>query len=408
MENNRSRSPRVNNRKAYIAILLLGLISLMGDVVYEGSRGLVPDYLGFLGATSVVVGLIGGLGDFLGYALRLVTGFLSDLTRAYWVFIFVGYSLIVSIPLLGFSYGLELAVLLVLLERMGKALRSPSRDAVLSVVSKDIGAGKAFGLHELLDQVGAVIGPAIVAFVMFSTANNYHYAFSYLLIPFLLMIVFLVYTYRKIGSKQLEIPAKVGDQKERIGKPFYIYTFAVFMNTVGLIPYTLILFKVAEIVRPLNQDWIVPLIYVLIQGVDAPAAFFSGYGFDRYGMKILVVPFLLSVVAPMLAMSGSGLALLAVAAAFFGLVLGMQESIYRAAVSKLTPLSSRGTAYGAFHTVYGVGLVIAGAAFGLFIQFGLPFYVAVAYVVSIQIIAVLLLLKASMSKSSDATSSSHG
>jgi MFS family permease len=404
MENNRSRSPRVNNRKAYIAILLLGLISLMGDVVYEGSRGLVPDYLGFLGATSVVVGLIGGLGDFLGYALRLVTGFLSDLTRAYWVFIFVGYSLIVSIPLLGFSYGLELAVLLVLLERMGKALRSPSRDAVLSVVSKDIGAGKAFGLHELLDQVGAVIGPAIVAFVMFSTANNYHYAFSYLLIPFLLMIVFLVYTYRKIGSKQLEIPAKVGDQKERIGKPFYIYTFAVFMNTVGLIPYTLILFKVAEIVRPLNQDWIVPLIYVLIQGVDAPAAFFSGYGFDRYGMKILVVPFLLSVVAPMLAMSGSGLALLAVAAAFFGLVLGMQESIYRAAVSKLTPLSSRGTAYGAFHTVYGVGLVIAGAAFGLFIQFGLPFYVAVAYVVSIQIIAVLLLLKASMSKSSDAIS----
>jgi MFS family permease len=408
MENNRSRSPRVNNRKAYIAILLLGLISLMGDVVYEGSRGLVPDYLGFLGATSVVVGLIGGLGDFLGYALRLVTGFLSDLTRAYWVFIFVGYSLIVSIPLLGFSYGLELAVLLVLLERMGKALRSPSRDAVLSVVSKDIGAGKAFGLHELLDQVGAVIGPAIVAFVMFSTANNYHYAFSYLLIPFLLMIVFLVYTYRKIGSKPLEIPAKVGDQKERIGKPFYIYTLAVFMNTVGLIPYTLILFKVAEIVRPLNQDWIVPLIYVLIQGVDAPAAFLSGYGFDRYGMKILVVPFLLSVVAPMLAMSGSGLALLAVAAAFFGLVLGMQESIYRAAVSKLTPLSSRGTAYGAFHTVYGVGLVIAGAAFGLFIQFGLPFYVAVAYVVSIQIIAVLLLLKASMSKSSDATSSSHG
>jgi hypothetical protein len=103
-------------------------------------------------------------------------------------------------------------------------------------------------------------------------------------------------------------------------------------------------------------------------------------------------------------MSGSGLALLTVAAAFFGLVLGMQESIYRAAVSKLTPLSSRGTAYGAFHTVYGVGLVIAGAAFGLFIQFGLPFYVAVAYVVSIQIIAVLLLLKASMSKSSDAIS----
>ena len=247
MGNNGLVSLGASSRKAYFAILLLGLISLMGDVVYEGSRGLVPDYLGFLGATSVVVGLIGGLGDFLGYALRLVSGFLSDLTRAYWVFIFVGYGLIVSIPLLGFSYGLELTILLILLERMGKALRSPSRDAVLSVVSKDVGAGKAFGLHELLDQVGAVIGPSIVAFVMFSTANNFHYAFGYLLVPFLLMLVFLVYTYRKIGSKPLEIPVKAGDHKEKIGKPFYIYTFAVFMNTVGLIPYTLILFKVSEI-----------------------------------------------------------------------------------------------------------------------------------------------------------------
>ena len=402
MGNNRLASLGASSRKAYFAILLLGLISLMGDVVYEGSRGLVPDYLGFLGATSVVVGLIGGLGDFLGYALRLVSGFLSDLTHAYWVFIFVGYGLIVSIPLLGFSYGLELAVLLVLLERMGKALRSPSRDAVLSVVSKDVGAGKAFGLHELLDQVGAVIGPSIVAFVMFSTANNFHYAFGYLLVPFLLMLVFLVYTYRKIGSKPLEVPVKTGDQKERIGRPFYIYTFAVFMNTIGLIPYTLILFKVSEIVRPLNQDWIVPLIYVLIQGVDAPAALLSGYGFDRYGMKILIVPFLLSAVAPLLAMSGSELVLLAVAATFFGLVLGMQESIYRAAVSKLTPLSSRGTAYGAFHTVYGVGLVIAGAVFGLFIQFGIPFYIAVAYVLIVQIVAVLLLLRAALGKSSDA------
>src|SRR4030067_563485 len=191
MGNNGLVSLGASSRKAYFAILLLGLISLMGDVVYEGSRGLVPDYLGFLGATSVVVGWIGGLGDFLGYALRLVSGFLSDLTHAYWVFIFVGYGLIVSIPLLGFSYGLELAVLLVLLERMGKALRSPSRDAVLSVVSKDVGAGKAFGLHELLDQVGAVIGPSVVAFVMFSTANNSHCALGFLLIPVLLMLVFL-------------------------------------------------------------------------------------------------------------------------------------------------------------------------------------------------------------------------
>ena len=119
-----------NRRNAYFSILLLGIVSLMGDFVYEGSRGLVPSYLGFLGATAVVVGLVGGVGDFLGYSLRLVSGFLADTTHAYWLFIFIGYGLIVSIPLLGIQLGLGIAIILVLLERFGKAFR-------LKIIAKD-------------------------------------------------------------------------------------------------------------------------------------------------------------------------------------------------------------------------------------------------------------------------------
>ena len=81
----------LNSKNAYIGILLFGIVSLMGDVVYEGARGILPTYLKFLGASAVIVGLVGGLGDFLGYALRLVSGFLADTTRAYWFFIFLGY-----------------------------------------------------------------------------------------------------------------------------------------------------------------------------------------------------------------------------------------------------------------------------------------------------------------------------
>jgi len=141
----------LNSKSAYAGILLLGIVSLMGDVVYEGSRGLVPDYLKFLGVSAFIVGLVGGLGEFLGYAVRLVSGFLADTTRAYWLFIFLGYGLVASIPLLGFAGSWEIAIVLVLLERLGKAFRSPSRDTVLSIVSKDVGTGKAFGIHELLD-----------------------------------------------------------------------------------------------------------------------------------------------------------------------------------------------------------------------------------------------------------------
>ena len=144
----------LNSKSAYAGILLLGIVSLMGDVVYEGARGLVPDYLKFLGASAIIVGFIGGFGDFLGYALRMVSGFLTDTTRAYWFFIFLGYGLIASIPLLGLVNAWEIAIILVLLERIGKAVRSPSRDTVLSVIGKDLGTGKAFGLHELFDQIG--------------------------------------------------------------------------------------------------------------------------------------------------------------------------------------------------------------------------------------------------------------
>lgn len=190
-------------RGAYTAILLLGMVSLMGDVVYEGSRGLITPYLAFLGASAFLIAFIGRFGEFLGYALRLVSGKLADTTKAYWAFMFLGYGLIASIPLLGVTRILEIAVILVLFERIGKAIRAPSRDAVLSIVSRGLGAGKAFGIHEPLDQVGAILGPLIVGGLMFYTGNNYNLTFSYLSLPFIALLAILAYTYKKIGWKKV-------------------------------------------------------------------------------------------------------------------------------------------------------------------------------------------------------------
>jgi len=382
-----------NRRNAYMGIFLLGIVSLIGDIVYEGSRGLVPDYLSFLGATATVVGLVGGVGDFIGYAARLASGFLVDATRAYWLFIFLGYGLIVSIPLLGLSYSLEMVVLLVLLERLGKAFRSPSRDTVLSVVSKDVGAGKAFGFHELLDQVGGMTGPLIVAGLMFFSGNDFRFTFSFLFIPFIMLLAALVYTYRKIGSRTIVEQPKIGAEKQKLAMPFYVYTLAVLLNTVGLIPYTLILYKASIILHGSPQQWIVPLIYFLIQGVDAPAALLSGYAYDKFGIEVLVLPFLLSLFPPLLAMTDSGLPMLIAAAAVFGLVLGMQESIYRAAVSQLSPISSRGRAYGIFNTAYGIGFLVSGAVYGALIDSGSPFIIVVIYACLMQVVAIASLLK---------------
>lgn len=381
-----------STRTAYIAILLFGVVSLVGDIIYEGARGIVPDYLYFLGASAVIVGLVGGLGEFIGYAVRLISGYLADSSRAYWLFIFIGYGLIVSIPLLGFTNAWVIAIIFVLLERLGKAIRAPSRDTALSIVSKGVGAGKAFGLHELLDQIGAIVGPLIVAALMAYSSNNYHLTFCFLLLPFVILVVALIINYKKTAPKIIFEP-KTPESKVKLERSFYIYTFAVIINTIGLIPVALILYQASILLNPIGQAWVVPLIYLLVQGVDAGIALLAGYAYDKYGAKVLAVAFILSIFPSLFAFAVTGLATLLIAAAFFGVVLGMQESIYRAAVTQFTPVSSRGTAYGIFNTGLGVGFLISGGIFGLFLQYNVNFAITLLFVILTQIVATVILLR---------------
>nr|MDO8099127.1 MFS transporter [Candidatus Njordarchaeota archaeon] len=384
----------LSSRSAYVAIVLLGIVSLMGDVVYEGARGLVPDYLFFLGATALIVGLVSGLGEFLGYIIRLGSGALADRTRAYWFFMFLGYGLILSIPLLGFAWSWEIAIIFILLERLGKGFRAPARDTVLSIVSKDVGPGKAFGIHELLDQVGAVLGPLIVAMLMFYTLNNYQETFGFLILPFLILIIVLIVTRKKIGARTYVKEKAAPGKGNELGRSFYVYTFAVTLNTLGLIPVALILFKASALLEPINQKWLVPLIYMLVQGVDAAIAPIAGLAFDKYGINVLVLPFVVSVFPTLFTIVGTGLEYLISASIFFGFVLGMQESIYRAAVSRFAPIQVRGTAYGIFNAAFGTAFLVGGGIFGLLFDISAPFMLILLFVVSTQALATVALLGA--------------
>lgn len=384
-----------NTRGVYAAILLLGLVSLLGDVVYEGSRGIITPYLAFLGASPFIIAFIGRLGEFLGYFLRIISGRLADTTGAYWFFMFLGYGLIASIPLLGIAGIWEIAVILVLLERIGKAVRAPSRDTVISIVSRGVGAGKAFGIHELLDQIGAILGPLVVTGLMFYTSNNYNLTFICLSLPFITLLAVLSYTYSRIGWRRTFKPRALTEEvKEKIGRGFYVYTLSTLLNILGLIPFEIILYKAKLILEPLNQMWFIPLIYTLIQGVDAPTALLAGLAYDKFKIKVLALSFILSIIPALFAMANTNLIMLIVAAAFFGLVLGMQESIYRAAVSDFAPASIRGTAYGIFNTVYGVGMLISGAIYGLMVQLNAPCVAVAIYVTVTQAAAIIVLTRA--------------
>lgn len=381
-------------KSVYLTITLIGIVSMMGDIVYEGGRGIIPSYLQILGASAFVVGLVTGLGDFLGYAIRLISGYLSDRSGTYWMFMFIGYGLIITIPLLSITNFWLAAAFLVLMERLGKAIRAPARDAIVSIVSKGVGVGKAFGLHELLDQVGAVLGPLFVSIILYITFNNYSITFASLFIPYLILVATLFYVYSKIRSRVSE-GRQVEDKilSKTFSKDLYIYSLAVFANVLGLVPASLILYKASTILVPFNMEWVVPLLFMLIQLIDAPSALLSGIVFDRVGTRVLVAPFILSIFTCFFAFQAVDLTYLIVSCIFYGIVLGMQESVYRAAVSYYVPKESRGTAYGLFNTVYGIGFLLSGVVFGLFLDIRIGISYIMFYAILMQVFALFCLKK---------------
>jgi len=380
-------------RKAYVAILLMGIVSMLGDIVYESGRGIAPDYLYFLGASAFLVGLTSGIGELVGYGMRLVSGPLADRSHAYWLFIFLGYGLILAIPLMGFTNSMWLVMALVIAERLGKALRSPSRDAVVSVVSKGMGSGKAFGLHEFIDQIGAVAGPSFLGLMMMWTANDFSLSLQSLFPFYLLMMVVLYLTYRRIRGTVEEIRKQSTASDEKLSRGFWMYSSAVLMNTVGLMPVALILYNGAKILESGGQLWLVPFLYVLVQLIDAPMALVSGYLYDKIGIKFLAVPFALSVL-PLAFQSLVGLPGVILACVSYGLVLGMQESIYRAAITDIVPVGRRGSAYGFFNVMLGAGTFVSGAVFGYMLDASVSPLLMLGFVVVAQVIAVVLLLGA--------------
>lgn len=173
-------------------VVLIGLVSLFADMTYEGARSITGQYLAVLGASATVVGLVAGVGEFIGYGLRLVSGYISDKTRQYWMLTIIGYMLnLFAVPLLALVGRWDLAAALMILERIGKAIRTPARDAMLSHATRAVGSGWGFGLHEAMDQVGAMLGPVIVAAVLY-LKGGYETSFGILVVPALLAITVLL------------------------------------------------------------------------------------------------------------------------------------------------------------------------------------------------------------------------
>jgi MFS family permease len=363
-------------------IILLGIVSLFGDITYEGARSVTGPYLATLGASASVVGLVAGIGEFVGYALRLASGYLVDRTKAYWLLTFIGYGLLLSIPLLAFAGYWQLAAVLIILERMGKAIRSPARDTMLSYATKEVGRGWGFAVHEALDQVGAVIGPIVFSLV-FLFHGGYPEGFTLLWIPALLTMVVLAIARKKVPSPQkLEAPGETSRQniKDKLPRVFWFYTIFTLLSVAGFANFQLISYHLK--VQAIIPDAQIPMMYAIAMGVDALAALLVGKTYDKIGLiSLLAVP-LLTLPIPFLVFSHS-YSLVLMGIILWGVVMGIQETIMRAAIADLTPVERRGFAYGIFNTAYGAGWFLGAALMGLLYELSINYLILFAVVMEL-------------------------
>ena len=368
-------------------VVAFGVVSLLADFVYEGARSVVGPYLATLGAGAGVVGVVSGAGEAVALLLRVPFGVLSDRTRRYWGLSILGYLLtIASVPALALTRALPAAVTLTLTERLGKAVRTPARDTMLSHATESMGRGWGFAIHEAMDQTGAVAGPLVVALAV-GVWGGYRPAFALLALPTVLAAAVLGWL--RVAAPHPERYEEVEERAQRpsLGSLFRrrglrVYVLFALAAMSGYASFALLSYHLqVEHVLPQAQ---IPLVYALAMGVDAVAALAAGRLYDRVGLLSLAPVPVLTAAVPFLSFS-TGATLVWVGAGLWGVVMGIQESTMRAAVADLVPPGARGTAFGFFNGAYGMGLLAGGALIGWLYQVSID--AAIYFVVAVEAVA---------------------
>jgi len=395
----------------------LGFVSLAADMVADGGKSILGPFLGSLGASALVIGVVMGAAEAISLILRLVAGPRADRSGNHWSWTIVGYALsAVCFPLLAIapelgSAGLAVAVTLILVERVGKAVRSPSKTALLAHAAGAVGRGRGFGVHKTLDLVGATAGPLLVAAVIAATGATQP-AFLALVVPGIATMVLLVWLRRRVpdpsiydGSRgaaetttaaaaDASPPAPADPEASAVrrwwaatvgsGLPreFFLFAGASGLITAGLVSYGISTYHLVRAnLVPLAG---VPLVFAGAMGVAALAALATGAVYDRRGP----VPLLVAVVPPLVLGNGLGWALAGMAC--WGAAVGIQDATVKALVADLVPSTRRATAYGVFAAVQGVAALAGGVVIGALYGVSVPWLTA--FVAACQLAALALLV----------------
>jgi MFS family permease len=376
-------------RKAALKfVVLIGAVSFFADFTYEGARSVTGPFLATLGANGTIVGIVAGLGELLGYGLRLVSGRVSEKTQKFWPITLFGYLIqMAAVPLLALADSWQIAALFIIVERIGKAIRNPPRDAMLSHAAKEMGYGWGFGVHEALDQFGALFGPLVVAAVL-AGRGDYRMGFAVLVIPALITYFFLMVA-RVLYPKPEDLEAEVPDVHAKgLPSSFWIYLAGAALVAAGFADFQLIAYHF-EKAEAVNDKWI-PVMYAIAMAVSGTGSLLFGRMFDRLGIGILIPLTLISAVfAPLVFLGGFWPVILG--SALWGLGMGVHESIVPAAVATMVPPRRRPSAYGLFTAGYGAAWFVGSAIMGALYDVSIA--AVVIFCLALQLAAVPVFLR---------------
>lgn len=364
-------------------VLMIGALSFFADFTYEGSRSILGPYLALMSASATAVGIVTGFGELAGYGLRLVSGRMADLTGRFWPITIFGYVIqMFSVPALALVDSWPAAAALIILERIGKAIRNPPRDTMLSHAAKEIGYGWAFGVHEALDQFGALFGPLAVAAIL-AMRGEYRFAFAALLIPGLICLTLLLVA-RWLYPRPQDMEEEPPDiQAKGLPRVFWVYLAGAALVAAGFADFPLIAYHFHK-VSSVSPHW-VPIAYAIAMAVSGTGSLVFGRLFDRFGISILIPLTLLSALFAPLVFQGGFWAALA-GAAVWGLGMGVHESIIPAAVAPLVPPQRRASAYGLFTAGYGLFWFLGSAVIGILYDRSVP--ATIAFCVALELAAI--------------------
>lgn len=346
---------------AFTFVLTMGVVNLFSDMTYEGGGSINGPYLASLGAGAAAVSIIAGGAEFLGYALRSVSGYVADKTGRFWLITFTGYGInLLAVPAMALAGNWQAAAILVVAERIGRAIRKPTVEAMLSYTTGKLGKGWVYALNTALDEAGAMLGPLLIAVALYMNAN-YQAAYALLLLSSVLALASLA-----VARINFPLPSRLEEGRTApahgFAASYWLYMAAGACFAAGLMSFELISYHLSatRIVSP-------PLIPVFVAfstgcGIIASLAF--GKLYDAMGPRIVLIATLLSsLFSPFVFLGGFYAALIGMV--FWGIGYATQDTLLKALIAGVLPEGKRNLAFGLFYAGYGGGWLIGSIATGL-------------------------------------------